>query len=99
MSPQQQSPQPAVVTTKKAGQVFTQKVLEMMLDSIDDNEVLTQIKAKLVHPMLHSVFTQLYPYLIFVLVLIGIVLIMNCVCCSLFIVHTCVRRNGSSRSS
>ena len=89
------TPEVLVDDTRKAGKVFTQRVLEMMLDSIDDKQVLSQIKAKLVHPMLHSIFTQLYPYLIFVIVLMTVVLLMNMACCSLFIVNTCLRRGGA----
>ncbi len=86
--PPEKESQPTVRNiSKNTGQAITQRVLELLMNSIDNEQFITQVKSKFVHPVLHSVFTQLYPYLMFLTILMIAVLILNLLCCSVFIMN------------
>jgi transposase-like protein len=73
-------------------QALTQKILQMIIESIDDEQLMKHVKSKLIHPMLHSIFSQIYPYLMFLTVLMIVILIINLLCCTVFIMNNYFRR-------
>jgi hypothetical protein len=74
-------------TQADIGKAVTQRVVQLVLDSIDEEQVITLVHRKLIHPMVSSVLSQLYPYLLFLTGTVVIILMVNFVCCVCFLLN------------
>ena len=73
----------------KPNQVLVNRVLQLLIDSIESDEsLIAQFKAIFIHPL----NTSMYPYFIVLVVLISIALIVNLTTCMLFIMISYRRR-------
>lgn len=73
---------------KRIGRALANRMLQLLLDSIEDDTVVAQLKAKFIHP----IYSQVYPYIMFLVALITIAVIVNLTCCTFFIVNAYSRR-------
>lgn len=79
----------ATSTETKTSRVLVNRVLQLLVDSIQsDDAIVTQFKTKFIHPL----YTQMYPYFVVLVVLIGILFVVNVTCCMFLIMSNCRRR-------
>ena len=76
---------PSQSPNKKHG--FLQHMMETLFDTVDDEYIIGQVRSRLIGPIISSVLSQLYPYILFISGMMLVALLVNFACCIMFIMH------------
>ncbi len=68
------------------------RLLQSLVDYFaDDHQFVAHVQSKLVHPVLQSLTTRLYPYLVCTGILLLLTIMLNLLCCCVVIMQGCRR--------
>ncbi len=69
------------------------RLLQSLVDYFaDDHQFVAHVQARLVHPVLQSLTTRMYPYLLCAGILLLLTIMLNLLCCCVVIMQGCRSR-------
>lgn len=92
MADAQPQPRTRKTSDRSMMQALTHRVVQTVLDTIDDEQLIRQVRSRLIHPIVAHCLSQMYPYVFFLGAMMLVILLTNVVCCVLFIMNHFFRR-------